>query len=297
MTTPTDGSVFSAFEKEIRSIGLSDLIPLHVVPEESKKSQRYLKVLSSVREIGLVEAPVVTRDKETPGKYLLLDGHVRIEVLKELGVEKIECLIATDDEAYTYNKRISRLATIQEHYMILKAIERGVSEEAIARTLHVNIDLIRVKKGILKGICPEAIELLKDHSVPTGTFTELRKMLAVRQVEAAQLMVAMNKFSTSYAKSLVAATQLSQLVNSQQDKKVGDLTGAQIALMEQESATLDREFRLIEESYGADNLDLVVATGYVGRLLANARVVRFLAQDYPDLLSEFQRIAEPRGLP
>ncbi|MDT4875612.1 RepB plasmid partitioning protein [compost metagenome] len=121
-------------------------------------------------------------------------------------------------------------------------------------------------------------------------------MLAVRQVEAAQLMVAMNKFSTSYAKSLVTATQPSQLVNAQQDKKVGNLTDAQITLMEQESATLDREFRLIEESYGADNLDLVVATGYVGRLLANARVVRFLAQDYPDLLSEFQRIAEPQGV-
>ncbi|AVF05838.1 MULTISPECIES: plasmid partitioning protein RepB C-terminal domain-containing protein [Devosia] len=296
MASHTDGSVFSAFEKEIRSIRLSDLIPLHVVPEESKKSQRYLKVLSSVREIGLVESPIVARDKETSGKYLLLDGHVRIEVLKELGIEAVDCLIATDDEAYTYNKRISRLATVQEHYMILKAIERGVSEEAIARTLHVNIDLIRVKKGLLKGICPEAIELLKDHSVPTGTFTELRKMLAVRQVEAAQLMVAMNKFSTSYAKSLVAATQPSQLVNAQQDKRVGDLTDAQIALMEQESATLDREFRLIEESYGADNLDLVVATGYVGRLLANARVVRFLAQDYPDLLSEFQRIAEPQGV-
>jgi hypothetical protein len=34
------------------------------------------------------------------------------------------CLIATDDEGYTYNNRINRLAIIQEHRMILKAIER-----------------------------------------------------------------------------------------------------------------------------------------------------------------------------
>jgi hypothetical protein len=33
-------------------------------------------------------------------------------------------LIADDDEAFTYNKRVNRLATIQEHYMIVKAIER-----------------------------------------------------------------------------------------------------------------------------------------------------------------------------
>jgi hypothetical protein len=35
--------------------------------------------------------------------------------------------VSTDDEAFTYNKRISRIAPIQEHRMILKAIERGVS--------------------------------------------------------------------------------------------------------------------------------------------------------------------------
>jgi hypothetical protein len=63
---------------------------------------------------------------------MLLDGHVRIEVLKDLGIEHVECLVSTDDEAFTYNKRISRLAPIQEHRMILKAIERGVSEEKIA---------------------------------------------------------------------------------------------------------------------------------------------------------------------
>jgi hypothetical protein len=43
---------------------------------------------------------------------------------------------------------------------------------------------------------------------------------------------------------------------------------------------------------GADHLDLVLATGYVGRLLANARVVRYLAQKHPEILAEFQKIAE-----
>ena len=37
--------------------------------------------------------------------------------------EQVPCLISKDDEAFTYNKRINRLATVQEHYMILKAIE------------------------------------------------------------------------------------------------------------------------------------------------------------------------------
>lgn len=229
-----------------------------------------------------------TKTARTP--YFVVDGHLRLEALKELNETDAECLIATDDEAFTYNKRVSRIAIIQEHNMILKAIERGVSEERIAKALNVDVAQIRLKKRLLHGICPEAIELLKDKMVPMNTFAELRKVVAVRQIEAAQLMMAMNKFSISYAKSLVGATPQTQLVNSSEPKKVSGLTSDQMALMEQESATLDREFRLIEESYGTDNLELVVATGYVGRLLENAKVVRYLAQHFPELLAEFQKI-------
>jgi hypothetical protein len=77
----------------------------------------------------LVEPPAVARDPKQPGTLLLLDGHLRIEILKDLGETEVESLVSTDDEAFTYNKRISRLAAVQEHKMILRAIERGVPEE------------------------------------------------------------------------------------------------------------------------------------------------------------------------
>lgn len=235
---------------------------------------------------------MVARDPDAFEKYILVDGHVRMAALRELGILSVECLIATDDEAFTYNKRISRIAIIQEHLMILKAIDRGVPEEVIAATLNVNVQQIKLKKRLLKGICPEVVDLLKDQFVPMNTFAELRKMVAMRQIEAAQLMLAMNKFSINYAKSLVGATPESQLVDSGAKKSTG-LTEDQMAMMEQESASLDREFRLIEDSYGADNLDLVLANGYLKKLLENVRVVRYLAKNFPELLGEFQKMADP----
>jgi hypothetical protein len=63
-------------------------------------------------------------------------------------------------------------------------------------------------------------------------------------------------------------------------------------LMERESVSLEREFRIAEKSYGTDHLDLVLANGYLGKLLGNARVVRYLAQHHGDILTEFQRLAE-----
>jgi hypothetical protein len=62
--------------------------------------------------------------------------------------------------------------------------------------------------------------------------------------------------------------------------------------METESANLQREFKMIEQDYGADHLDLVLAVGYIGRLLGNAKLVRYLAQYQPEILAEFQKISE-----
>jgi len=274
-----------AFEPEPLTISFSDITPLRIITDAIKKSQKYGQIRSSIQHSGLAELPVVAREHGAPGKFLLLDGHIRMAVLQEMNANEVTCLIATDDEAYTYNKRINRLAIVQEHQMILKAIERGVPEQISAKVLNVDISNIRAKRRLLVGICSEAVDLLKDKHVPINTFTELRKMKPIRQIEAAQLMVAMNKYSSAYAKSLVGATPPAQLIDPVKSKKMAGLSGEQIALMEHESANLDREFRLLEETYGGDHLDLVIATGYVKRLLENVRIVRYLAQNYPELLT------------
>lgn len=289
---PDRRPITMAFEKERVNLPINAIQPLRLINDAVKKTPKYSQIQSSVREIGLVEPLVVARDRSEKGKYLLLDGHLRLAVLQELGITETTCLVATDDEAFTYNKRVSRIATVQERNMILTAIKRGVPEERIAKVLNVNVSHVRLKTRLLDGICTEAVELLKDKHVPIATFAEVRKMQPMRQIEAAQLMVAMNKFSITYAKSLVGATPQSQLVEAARPKHVEGLNDEQVALMEQESANLDREFRLMEQSYGVDHLDLVVATGYLHRLLENARIVRYLAQNFPELLAEFQKIAE-----
>jgi hypothetical protein len=41
--------------------------------------------------------------------------------------DEVACLFARDDETYSYNRRVNRRSTIQEHYMIRRAIDRGDS--------------------------------------------------------------------------------------------------------------------------------------------------------------------------
>jgi ParB-like chromosome segregation protein Spo0J len=138
---------------------------LRSVPAKVRRSSKYARITASIREVGVIEPPVVARHPSKPGRYLLLDGHLRVAVLEERGDLDVVCLIATDDEAFTYNKRINRLAIVQEHRMILKAIEDRVPEDRIARALNIDINTLRQKKKLLHGVCPEAVEILKDKSV------------------------------------------------------------------------------------------------------------------------------------
>lgn len=278
------------FESTSLRIPLADIETLRDVSGAIRATMKYGQIAASIREVGIIEPPVVVRLTGVGDRYRLLEGHLRLDILRERGDADVVCLVATDDEAITYNKRINRIATVQEHKMILRAIEQGVSPERLARALNVNIGSIRNKRRLLDGICDEVVKLLEDRMVPILTFQELRKLRPMRQIEVAETMIAMNRYSRPYAQSLVAATPQSQLVDEQR-KVVRGLSDEQIDHMEREASNIDREFRMVEQSYGTDHLDLVLAMGYVCRLIENLRIVHHLAKHHPELLAEFQRIA------
>ena len=290
-------SVKLACGREIQLIEVARILPLRKIPQGARSSTKYRRISASFREIGFFLEPLIVHAcQETKNQFLLLDGHVRLDVLKCSNVPTAECLIADDDEAFTYNHKVNQLSAIQEHFMIRKALKNGVSEEDIARTLDVDISKIRLKRDLLEGICREAVELLKDKRATRDALHQLRKVSPMRQIEIAELMCASHNFSGSYAKCLLAATPQNQLVDSDAGKKIDDLTPQEMARMEREMEVLSGDFREIEQTHGTNVLNLVIVAGYLKKLLDNARVVRYLAQDYPEIMSEFQKIAESRSL-
>src|SRR5260221_616761 len=141
-----------AFDPEGIIVPTGSILPLKQIKSNITASQKYQQVLSSVREVGIIEPLVVFPQKEKSGAYILLDGHIRLAVLKQLGETNARCLVATDDETYTYNRRVNRMPIIQEHAMILRATLNGVSEARIARVLKVEVSRIRQKRDLLNGI-------------------------------------------------------------------------------------------------------------------------------------------------
>lgn len=286
--------IHHAFESQFLTIPVASIVPLKTLPDGAREGRTFAQVLSSIKAVGLIEAPAVMADTAKTGSYFLLDGHLRIEALKELGIEQVECLIATDDDTYTYNKRVNRIPPIQEHRMIARAMDRGVAATDIAEALNLQVESVIRRFRLLEGISPEAAEMLKDTPCSMKVFDILRQMSAVRQIEAADLMIGQNNFSIMFARALRAATPDNQLATARKGKGAGTPTpsGQQIARMERELAALQTQVKSVEETYGVDNLHLTVARGYVAKLLANGRVARWLASHRQEYLGEFQKIAK-----
>ena len=57
-------------------------------------------------------------------------------------------------------------------------------------------------------------------------------------------------------------------------------------------ASLESGMKLIEDSYGPDHLNLVLARGYLSSLLNNGPVIRYLTQHHGEILDEFRNIHE-----
>ena len=283
-------SVRLAFESKGLSIPVTDLLPLKQLNAKLKSYPKYNQVLSSVREVGIIEPLVVFPQDGTAGTYLLLDGHLRLEALKDLGETHAPCIVSTDDEAYTYNRRVNKVPPIQEHMMILRAIKSGVSEERIAKVLNIDASTIRQKRDLLNGICKEAAELLKTKHLASNVFPVLRKMKPMRQIEVAELLVAANNFSVPYTKALLAATPSDMLVEPDKHKSVDGLTPEQMAKMTKEMESLQRDLKGIEESHGNQVLNLVLARGYLNKLFNNDRVTQYLNQRHSDLFTELQTV-------
>lgn len=272
-----------AFKPIELMLPIASLISQREVVPSFRRSATYRQIAASLEHVGLIE-PVVVFPKGQ-GRYLLLDGHVRIDILKIREVAEVRAIVATDDEAYTYNKRVNHAPAIAQHFMILKALECGVSEERIAKTLDRNIGEIRRRRDMLDGICPEAVEILKTKEVTANAFSVLRKMRPLRQIEAADHMVANATYSVKFARFLLSITPPEMLLEPVTVKPVeADARGAS-TMLQQEIEALLRDFKAVEHSYGTDILTLTVICGYVRRLLGNVKVEKYLAKHQPDMLS------------
>ncbi len=284
----SDTKVKAAFRQHVVVLPIKSIVTQKEITPAFRKTQTYAQISASLKHVGQIE-PVAVFPRG-PNEYLLLDGHTRIDILQRQGFAEVRAIFSTDDEAYTYNKRVNHAPPVAQHFMILKALANGVSEERIAEALNVDVGNIRKRRNMLDGICPEAIEILRNSHVTSNAFAVLRRMKPIRQIEAAEHMTASGKYSVVFAKALLEVTKPEFLLEPPSTKQMEAKSDAARRMLEEETTVLIRDLKTAEDSYGTDILALTLTCGYVERLIANARVERYLAKHHVDILGALRML-------
>lgn len=292
----THKPVAMGFEQRCISVSTTALRPNRTLAPSVRKSKKYAQIVASVRAIGLVEPIVVVQHPAEAGAYIIVDGHVRLEALRDCGIETTKCLVALDDEGFTYNKKYNRLAVVQEHRMIVRALDQNVPAEDLASALGISVETVRARFRLLNGICNEAANILADKQCALGVFDVLRKMKPFRQIDAATRMSDFNNYSTKFALAMLESTPPEQLVEPTANHKRSGSAEAN-ARLEREVAALQVETRLYDQNYGRDILQLMMIVTYLQGLLTDAAAVLWLSQNRRDYLTEFKKIADIKTLP
>lgn len=68
------------------------------------------------------------------------------------------------------------------------------------------------------------------------------------------------------------------------------MTPEQMTRMEREMESRTHDFKALEAYFGDDCLHLVIASGYLSRLVANPEILGDLRRRHPEVLDEFQAI-------
>jgi len=273
------------FEAKVLEIPLEKIVADAPMGKGVMGTAKYKTILGSIAQLGVIEPLAVFRSPRRLGDYELLDGRLRFEALKELGRETAPCMVSTDDEGFTFNRHITRLSAVQEHKMIRAALAKGASEKRIAEVLRMDVRSIRERATLLDGVVPEAASLLKNRQAAPKVFSVLKKMKPFRQIEAAEMMVAANKFTATYAEMILVATRAEALTDGTKPKRKDEISPEDLAKMESEMERLRQDCQAVEDEIGDTMLSLVVAKSFMARLLRNENIQGHLKRHHGDLLA------------
>ncbi len=86
------------FVPEPLTIALDRILPSRRIPDGLYGSRKFKQIQASIDAVGLIE-PLIVGQADKSGQHVLLDGHIRPLVLREMEFTDAPCLVATDDES------------------------------------------------------------------------------------------------------------------------------------------------------------------------------------------------------
>lgn len=265
-----------------------DLPIIKLVPRTKHKATKkyYQRIEASLRAVGLIEPLIVYDQGDT---FEILDGNLRYEILLEMGVETVPCLVWKHREAFTTSRMVNHISAAEEMRMLRKSLEE-LDEKTIAAALGLAGIGHRLNGTLTKQLEPRVLKAFEAGKINRTCAQELAHVKPDRQSEILGLMESCNDYGITFAKGLVLKTPTAKRskVNGtktpwvQAEQKKNDLLKRL-----QEAEQQQDFFSGLYRQYTTNLLKLVI---YVRSMLINERVRNYLADQHAQQLANFNEI-------
>jgi len=265
-----------------RDIPIVKLIPRY---ERKVRKKDYERIAASIRAVGLIEPLVVFPEGDG---FEILNGHVRYQILLEMGVETVPCLVRKEKDGYTNNRMVSHLSPIQETRMIRKSLDE-LDEQTIANALAITVSK-RMHTSLLKELHPSVAKAFDAGKITKACARELTFVKPKRQETILSVMEHHNDFSIPFARALVLKTAPALRNKKSRGKNPWDTSERKKSDLLKALKEAEEKHDFYSSLYRQYSINLLKLVIYARSLISNKRVSAYLEAHYPDVHSSFREI-------
>jgi ParB family chromosome partitioning protein len=274
-----------------KDIPIELLVPLKEREINFKKHRGYKRIKSTIQMVGLLDPLCVYPEN---GYYIIVDGYLRYMILQELGVRMIPCQIQQNKEAYTYNKMVNNLSTVQQSRMLRQSLGT-LDKNTIEKTFGIKSLNYRLATTMLKQLHPDVIKAVDKEIITRRSAAELTNVNQERQQQILKEMNRTKDFSISFARALVIKTPPEMRSRNRKKKKPWIHESEKTKQLVEKLEETEKRYNFYTILYRQYTTDLLVLCTYTRTLITNEIIRSHLESNFPEILERFQMIVFETG--
>jgi len=271
---------------EGKDIPIEMLTPLKERQINLKKHRGFQRIKSTIETVGLIEPLCVY--KEANG-YVILDGYLRFKALQELDITTVPCWIHKDKEAYTYNRMVNRLSTVQQSRMLHQSLDT-LDRKTIEQVFGLKTIGYRLATNILSQLHASIIKAVDKGAISRRCATQLTHVKKERQEHILKEMKRTSDYSISFARALIIKTTPEMRSQKGQANKPWAGNNEKKKQLVEKLEEVQNRYDFYSNLYRQYSTDLLRLCVYARKLISNETIARHLEDSFPEILDRLQSI-------
>lgn len=274
-----------------KDIPIELLKPLKERDININKHRGYKIIKSTIETAGLLDPLCVYREN---GHYFILDGYLRYRALQDLGIKMVPCQVQQSKEAYTYNRMVNNLSTIQQSRMIRKSLGT-IDKKTIEAAFGVKSINYRLATDILNQLHEDVIAVVDKEIMTRRCASELINVTKERQLEILKEMNRTKDYSISLARAMIVKTPPEMRRETKKKKKPWDGNLEKKQQLADKLKDVEKRYDFYSILYRQYAEDLTKLTSYAREFIINDTIKSHLETQFSELLERFTRIIFENG--